>query len=96
MNLDKSFAVHRTSFGNIIFGSNEDSSTATVCRIDIDMLNDINKQVLDYFALDNLGVKITKPLVSHDDEREEEILRSTTLRKGLQFETDQFDRYANA
>lgn len=36
VNLDECFAVHRTNLGNILFGSNEDSTEATVCKIDVE------------------------------------------------------------
>lgn len=87
LNLDGCFALHQTSLCNIVFGSNENSTEPTVYRIDVDTLNNIHKQVLEFFTLENLGIKILEPVVSHDDRRAEEILLSTTIKKGLQYET---------
>lgn len=97
INLDDSFAVHQTNLGNILFGSNENSTKATVCRIGVEYTDDLHQQIAEYFTVENFGVMNTKLLVSHEDEKAEEILQQTTRKSGRQYETgllwrqDKFD-----
>lgn len=97
INLDDSFALHQTNLGNVLFGSNEDSTAATVCKIDVEGLDDMHKQITEFFALENFGVQNTNELISHADEIAEQIIYHTTMKIGSQYETgllwmrDEFD-----
>ncbi|XP_075152088.1 uncharacterized protein LOC142226096 [Haematobia irritans] len=87
INLDESFAVHKTKLGNVFFGSNDDSVDFTVCRIDCKILDGIQRQVSEYFEIENLGVKHVETIISDEDKRSLEILRTRTVKAGNRYES---------
>uniref|UniRef100_W8AYL5 Pro-Pol polyprotein n=1 Tax=Ceratitis capitata TaxID=7213 RepID=W8AYL5_CERCA len=89
INLDECFSIHRSNLGCILFGSNEESADGVVCRIDCDVstMRDIQKQMAEYFSIDNFGVKPLQPVISEADKRAQTILFETTKQITTQYET---------
>lgn len=96
VNVDENFSVHQTRLGNILFGSNEESTEATVCVINVHTFDEIERQISEYFTLESFGMKFTNPIESDDDKRAEEILKKTTVKNGLRYETGLLWRYDNS
>ncbi|XP_023159108.1 uncharacterized protein LOC111591729 [Ceratitis capitata] len=89
INLDECFSIHRSNLGCILFGSNEESADGVVCRIDCDVstMRDIQKQMAEYFSIDNFGVKPLQPVISEADKRAQTILFETTKQSATQYKT---------
>ncbi|GBP17487.1 hypothetical protein EVAR_103915_1 [Eumeta japonica] len=75
--------------------SNEGDTKMTVCVIDVDNCEDLQKLVSEYFTLGNFGMRVVRPVVSEEDKKAEEILENTTKKAGSQYETRFIWRQSN-
>ncbi|XP_053968687.1 uncharacterized protein LOC128870108 [Anastrepha ludens] len=82
VNLDDGFAIHKTMLGWTLLGSNEyRSSEGTIGHVNIEstaQLNEISKQITEYFAAEKFEIKQLPSVRSEADIRAEKLLNETT------------------